>query len=602
MLNKVNFFVPNHRLIIFGRQSCYFMCQPIMLLLRSLQFIFLVISVLHFMGRGAQAQSKTLNGVTIDGQTGLPLPYVSIGIKNKPIGTVSDSIGQYSLSHAGTDIDNKDSIFFSAVGYRSVKMDWNSFIAKEKIVKFYQSPQMLEVVNVKAKPGQIKTYGRSNASIIFFPAMYKSIPKYSDEKGREQATILKIDQDVFLRRLSFKINRRTFRKIKFRMNIYSVKAGLPDQSILHKDVVFDVNGTTETRAPRSESIDLRPYHIHIKGQKEIAVSLAILNLEPLPGDSTQATFFIPSFPGPLRSSLYRIKAEAPWQKVSKSYLLVELEASSIKNSKDDTPGNLPDTDAEIIGNTPSLKGLLYGNNQGKRIRVDEGEIYYESYGKGSPLFLLHGNNERINSFREQIEPLSRHFKVIALDTRGQGNSTNNSASPYTYEQFAQDLSVVMDSLSIKKASLLGWSDGGNTALIFALNHPENVEKMVLMGANLFPGPEAIEEDVIEDFKNRRDSLMKLPDPESQNQMRLADLVLKEPHIDDTALQRIAAPVLVVAGEFDVVKKQHTMLIHSLIKNSRLEIIPGGDHYAPLKDPKVFNKIVLDCLVPGNSLE
>lgn len=94
------------------------------------------------MGRGAQAQSKIVNGVTIDGQSGLPLSYVSIGIKNKPVGTVSDSVGQYSLSYPGTDIANTDSIFFSAVGYRSVKMDWNSFITKEKIVKLYQSPQM----------------------------------------------------------------------------------------------------------------------------------------------------------------------------------------------------------------------------------------------------------------------------------------------------------------------------------------------------------------------------------------------------------------------------------------------------------------------------
>ena len=554
------------------------------------------------LSKDANAQSTMLKGVTIDGQTNLPLPYVSIGIKNKPIGTVSDSTGRYSLSYPQTDIAGKDSIFFSAVGYKSVKMDWDNFLKTEKFVKLYESPQTLEMVNIKANPGQIKNYGRSNASLIFFPAMYKNIPKHSDEKGREQATILKIDQNIFLRKLSFKINRRTFSKIKLRMNIYSVKEGLPDQSILHKDVVFDVIGNTEIGMPRSVSIDLRPYQIQIKGKKEIAVSLAILDLEPLRGDSTQSAFFIPSFPGPLLSSLYRIKGEAQWQKVSSSYLLVEVEASSIKSGKESATEKLSDRETEIIQNNPALTGLLYGNNQGKRIKVDQGEIYYESYGQGSPLFLLHGNNEHINSFREQIEPLSRHFKVIALDTRGQGNSINNKVSPYTYEQFAKDLSAVMDSLSIKKASLLGWSDGGNTALIYSLMYPKKVDKIVVMGANLFPGADAIEEDVIQIFEHRRDSLSKKADPDSQNQMRLADLVLKEPHLDEKALQQIVAPVLVVAGEFDVIKRKHTLLIKSSIKNSRLEIIPGGDHYAPLKNPKVFNKLVLDFLAPGKRLD
>ena len=578
------------------------MRQFILFYFSTNRFLFFFITLMVMLSKDANAQSTMLKGVTIDGQTNSPLPYVSIGIKNKPIGTVSDSTGRYSLTYPQTDITGKDSIFFSAVGYKSVKMDWDNFLKTEKFIKLYESPQTLEMVNIKANPGQIKNYGRSNASLIFFPAMYKNIPKHSDEKGREQATILKIDQNIFLRKLSFKINRRTFSKIKLRMNIYSVKEGLPDQSILHKDVVFDVIGNTEIGMPRSVSIDLRPYQIQIKGKKEIAVSLAILDLEPLPGDSTQPAFFIPSFPGPLRSSLYRIKGEAQWQKVSSSYLLVEVEASSIKSGKESAVDKLADSETEIIQNNPALTGLMYGNNQGKRIKVDQGEIYYESYGQGSPLFLLHGNNEHINSFREQIEPLSRHFKVIALDTRGQGNSINNKVSPYTYEQFAKDLSAVMDSLSIKKASLLGWSDGGNTALIYSLMYPKKVEKIVVMGANLFPGADAIEEDVIQIFEHRRDSLSKSADPDAQNQMRLADLVLKEPHLDEKALQQIVAPVLVVAGEFDVIKRKHTLLIQSFIRNSRLEIIPGGDHYAPLKNPKVFNKLVLDFLAPDKSVD
>jgi pimeloyl-ACP methyl ester carboxylesterase len=549
-------------------------------IIRTYPFLFIAILILN--GNSTFAQTAMFKGVTVDAKTQLPIPYVSIGIKNKPVGTVSDSTGRYLLSYLATDIEEKDSIFFAAVGYQTVKMSWPAYTRSDKTIKLLEAATMLQTVDIKAKPFEVKNYGRSSASLIFFPAMYKNIPRQSDEKGREQASILKIDQHVYLRKLTFKINRRSFKRIKLRMNVYNVKDGLPDRSILGKDVVFDVTGTTEIGMPRAESIDLRPYQIYIKGQKEIAVSLAILDLEPLAGDSIQPAFFIPSFPGPLRSSLFRIKGEAAWQKVSSSYLLIALEASKMKSEK----GNVDENDFDA------------DNHLGKRIKVDQAEIYYETYGQGSPLFLLHGNNESIISFREQIEPLSQHYKVFALDSRGQGNSTNKSAAPYTYEQFADDLLAVMKALDIKKANLLGWSDGGNTALIFAQKHPEKVEKVVLMGANLFPGPNAIEEKVIRIFENRRDSLLHRNDPESQNQLRLANLVLNEPNIKAEGLRTIDLPVLVLAGEHDVVKRQHTELIHTSIKNSRLEIIKGSDHYAPLKDPKVFNRIVLDFLAAG----
>jgi len=541
------------------------------------------------------AQSESLKGNTVDQRTSLPVPYVSIGIINKAIGTISDSLGRYTLSYLQREVKNTDSIVFSAIGYRNVRMDWDTFLENGQMVKLAESPNLLRSVSIKAKPGKLKSYGRSSAGIIFFPAMYKHIPKTSDEKGREQAVILKIDQDIFLRKLIFSINRRNFGKIKLRMNIYEVIDGLPGQSILHKDVVFEVAGNTKVGMQAPESIDLKPYQIHIQGRKEIAVALAILELEPREGDTSKTAFFIPSFPGPLRSSLYRMKGQAQWQKVSKSNLLVAIEASSRKDGSGNADNDSGESETITIQNDTTLAGLMYGNNQGKRIRIDDGEIYYETYGKGSPLILLHGNNESINSFRNQIGPLSQHYKVIAIDTRGQGNSINKKTSPYTYEQFAKDLEEVMNALSIKKASLLGWSDGGNTALLFSLRHPERLEKVILMGANLFPGPDAIEDKVIRLFENRRDSLLLQADPASQNLLRLTELVLKEPHIRPAELNTVALPVLVVAGEFDVVKKQHTALIYSHLKNAGLEIIPGGDHYSPLNMPETFNRIVLDFL-------
>lgn len=542
-----------------------------------------------------RAQTEELPGKTINALTGLPVPFVSIGIKNKAIGTVSDSLGLYILSYRQDEISKTDSLIFSAIGFHTVKMDLKQFLNGKKTIILKELPQQLKTVKIKAEPRKMKSYGRWSASLVFFPAMYKTIPKFSDEKGREQASILKIDPDVYLRKLNFGINKRHFKRIKLRLNVYGIKNGIPDHSLLDKDVVFDVSGSSEQGMPKVQTIDLRPYQIEIKGRKEIAVSLSILELESLPGDTSRQAFFIPSFPNPLRSSLYRMKSEATWQKVSSSHLLIGVEVSTMKTKKVEEEEQKEENPDEITKVDPEISRALYGNNNGRHIKVADGEIYYETYGKGSPLILLHGNSESISSFRKQIGPLSEHYQVIAMDTRGHGNSINRSTTAYSYRLFADDLKAVMDSIHIQKASLLGWSDGGNTAIEFALKHPEKIDKMVLMGANIFPGTKAIKEDIVRMFEKRRDSLMNLQDAGSNNQLRLTQLVLQEPQINADDLGRISMPILILAGESDVIKTEHTLLIHALIKSSSAQIIAGEDHYLPLKNPNLFNKIVRDFL-------
>lgn len=549
-----------------------------------------------------RAQSEELPGKTINALTGLPVPFVSIGIKNKAIGTVSDSLGHYILSYRQDEISKTDSLIFSAIGFHTVKMDFEQFFKGNKTISLKELPLELKTVKIKAEPRKMKSYGRWSASLIFFPAMYKTIPKFSDEKGREQASILKIDPDVYLRKLNFGINRRPFQRIKLRLNVYGIKNGIPDHSLLDKDVVFDVSGSSEQGMPKVQTIDLRPYQIEIKGRKEIAVSLSILELQSLPGDTSRQAFFIPSFPNPLRSSLYRMKSEATWQKVSSSHLLIGIEVSTMKTKKLEEEEQNEENLDEITKVDPEISKALYGNNNGKRIKVADGEIYYETYGKGSPLILLHGNRESISSFRNQIGPLSEHYQVIAVDTRGHGNSINRKTTAYSYRLFADDLRAVMDSIHVQKASLLGWSDGGNTAIEFALKHPEKINKMVLMGANIFPGTRAIKEDIVRMFEKRRDSLMNLKDAESNNQLRLTQMVLQEPQINADDLDRISMPTLILAGESDVIKTEHTMLIHALIKSSKAEIIKGEDHYLPLKNPGLFNKIVLDFLADKSEVQ
>ena len=112
-------------------------------------------------------------------------------------------------------------------------------------------------------------------------------------------------------------------------------------------------------------------------------------------------------------------------------------------------------------------------------------LHYEQTGEGFPLVLLHGNGEDHTYFQHQMEPFAAHYRVIALDTRGHGGSPRGEA-PFTLEQFAQDLKDFLDGQGIEKCHLLGFSDGGNVALIFALKYPQYIEKLVLNGANLEP--------------------------------------------------------------------------------------------------------------------
>ena len=112
-------------------------------------------------------------------------------------------------------------------------------------------------------------------------------------------------------------------------------------------------------------------------------------------------------------------------------------------------------------------------------------LNYVERGAGDALILLHGNGESLDYFSGQIDFFAKSCRVIALDTRGHGASPRGSA-PFTIRQFAEDLRAFMDEKGIESAHILGFSDGGNIALSFALKYPQRVKKLILNGANLDP--------------------------------------------------------------------------------------------------------------------
>lgn len=215
-------------------------------------------------------------------------------------------------------------------------------------------------------------------------------------------------------------------------------------------------------------------------------------------------------------------------------------------------------------------------------------------GSGEPLILLHGNGEDAGYFVHQMEPFSRHFRVIAVDTRGHGQTPRGEA-PFTIRQFAEDLRAFMDTQGIVKASILGFSDGGNIAMVFALKYPERVDRLILNGANLDASGVKRSVQIPIDIGYRMASLFARRSPEARKNVELLGLMVNDPDVKPDELGRIQAPTLVIAGDRDMIKESHTRLIAAHIPDARLVIIPG-DHFIANKQPEAFNAAVLSFLL------
>ncbi len=217
-------------------------------------------------------------------------------------------------------------------------------------------------------------------------------------------------------------------------------------------------------------------------------------------------------------------------------------------------------------------------------------INYEEKGTGDTLILLHGNGGSLRSLKRQAEYFADKYRVIALDTRGHGKSPRGDR-PFTIKQFAEDLHEFMLEKSIKKASLLGFSDGGNIALTFALKYQEMIDKLIICGANLLPEGIVPRELAV---RKKAYSLWNRLAPQSRR-TQLLKLIVREPDISPGELNKIKVPVLVAAGTRDMIRKEHTRLIHDSIPCSRIAFIEGS-HLIPMTKAKAFNKIVEDFLV------
>lgn len=220
-------------------------------------------------------------------------------------------------------------------------------------------------------------------------------------------------------------------------------------------------------------------------------------------------------------------------------------------------------------------------------------LHFVEQGAGFPLILLHGNGENLGYFEHQMQPFSEKFRVIALDTRGHGQSPRGDA-PFTLNQFADDLLAFMDGRGVERAHLLGFSDGANIALAFAMKHPERVGKLILNGGNLRPWGVKFPVQLPIVLGYGLVKIISVFDKKAIPKVELLGLMVTQPHVNPADLANLRIPTLVVAGTNDMIRDRHTREIHAAIPGSELAIL-DGDHFVAHGNPEAFNRTVLEFL-------
>ena len=202
------------------------------------------------------------------------------------------------------------------------------------------------------------------------------------------------------------------------------------------------------------------------------------------------------------------------------------------------------------------------------------ELFYEEMGSGEPLILLHGNGEDHTIFDNVAKQFAKQYHVIAIDTRGHGKSPLGD-EPFSLYQFAEDLNEFMNEQKIEKANILGFSDGGNIALIFASEYPEKVIKLIANGANSKPSGIKPLVHLAMLFRYMLYSVAAAFSGKFELKKALYYIMLHEPHITKEELEQITAPTLVLVGTEDLIRESESKYIKKSIPNSEIVFVLGN---------------------------
>jgi pimeloyl-ACP methyl ester carboxylesterase len=261
-----------------------------------------------------------------------------------------------------------------------------------------------------------------------------------------------------------------------------------------------------------------------------------------------------------------------------------------------SPRSMATPSAPVLAPPP----IAYGNNPraGQFASINGIKLYYEFYRNTTVpnppvVLMIHPNGGDIAIMADQVKFFADRATVLVVDTRGQGKSEMGSGR-LTYEQMAADYNALLEQLQLRSVQVVGWSDGGILGLLLAIKYPDKVAKLAVTGANLVP--EGAEPWVLAWVKQRETQIEGQiargdRNPQLVKDKQLMNLMLTQPNIPIADLQKIKVPTLVIAGDRDMIRPEHTLAIFRNIPQSQLAIVPGATHAVSFEDPDRFNAMV-----------
>ncbi len=543
-----------------------------------------IFHTLFFLISAVTLKAQVISGTVIAKNENQPIPYVKIGIEKNSTGTISDEKGNFSIDLS--QVDPQQIIKIEVPGY---------YLYQETVQRFKQNHQQkifltektknIKEITIKPKKLIDKNWGvnTKTKSVIY------SVNPELDKKNFLGETALEFNAKKRSKIKNINLNIASYvsaQPVLMRYSIYSEKNGFPDKNILEEEITVAL--TEDMIKDGTYTLDVNNRNIWIQGKFFVGIQ------------------FLKDFEGRIKISaaLFRTgfirEFYGDWKKMTIAAPAINIDVKMDKNASNNQDKNeFSDAEDFLIPDVSKYaeesEHTDYGRNisTGNTFKLKDAELYYEVYGEGEPLVLLHGNSGSIKDFYQQIPALSKQYKVIALDTRGQGKSLDTSKRDYTYKLFADDVKALADHLKMNKINIAGWSDGGNTGLEFALKYPDSLDKLIIIGANAFP--EGVEKKITDNFINQMDQLKQLNVPESFNERRLLKIMLTEPRISQKELNKIKSAVLVIAGDRDVIKKEHTEFMAKQIPFAELKIYKDASHMIPFEKADQLNTDMLGFL-------
>jgi pimeloyl-ACP methyl ester carboxylesterase len=233
-----------------------------------------------------------------------------------------------------------------------------------------------------------------------------------------------------------------------------------------------------------------------------------------------------------------------------------------------------------------------------RVPVNGVQIWYAQFGEGPPVILLHGGMVHSDFWGAQVAALSRNHRVIVIDSRGHGRSTRD-ARPLSYDLMTDDVVAVMDSLHLRRAAVVGWSDGGIIGLDMAMRHPTRITRLFAFGANADTAdldPAGFNNPIIPLIMARAAAdyqrLSTTPNDFESFSAAVQAMWESQPHFTAADLGRVRIPVVIADGEHEeLIRRSATEALARAIPHARLLILPGVSHFAAVQDPAQFNAAV-----------